>query len=360
MALQHDTLEKIRQFAENNYKLEEERDRHAIDHHAYNQKLDHTLSQLQEHVRRQEDALQQLRRSTTNGLTHTGLEPRMRLAQIRRATKAYKSLSQTVPDLPHPDSPLPTLLALRETSRQILDLKSSIDATAHDLSANRERLKVEQAAARDAQLISTGLDDRIKNLQSTRPENREKRPAQLAKEFMQQQRRRKVELEKKTAALKEALRAFIDDHLAAMLAAENLGGPVVGDQLEVSDATLAAGYTTQGKQRRPKTAAGEEVERDSRQQRIDELVSQLSSGGGGGGGDGHGQRGGIGSKREAAGREMHALIDSLVEAASTSSYIELEHDTAASRFLVKAKIAQFHPRDAHRLRLIDFARELVE
>ncbi|KLJ10154.1 hypothetical protein EMPG_14444 [Blastomyces silverae] len=358
MALQHDTLEKIRQFAETNHKLEEERARHPIDHHAYNQKLDQTLSQLQDQVRRQEDALQELRRSTTNGLPRPGLEPRMRLAQIRRATKAYKSLSQTVPDLPHPDSPLPTLLALRETSRQILELKSSIDATAHDLSANRERLKAEQAAARDAQTISIGLDDRIKNLQSTRPEEREKRPTQLAKEFMQQQRRRKVELEKKTAALKEALRAFIDGHLAAMLAAENLGGPVVGDQLEVSDATLVAGYTTHGKERRTKAAAGAEVERDPRQQRIDELVSRLPSGGGGV--DGHGQRGGIGSKREAAGQEIHALIDSLVEAAGTSSYIELERDTAASRFLVKAKIAQFHPRDARRLRLIDFARELID
>ncbi|EEQ87628.1 hypothetical protein RJZ56_004311 [Blastomyces dermatitidis] len=358
MALQHDTLEKILQFAETNHKLEEERDRHPIDHRAYNQKLDQTLSQLQAQVRRQEDALQQLRRSTIHGLPRPGLEPRMRLAQIRRATKAYKSLSQTVPDLPHPDSPLPTLLALRESSRQILDLKSSIDATAHDLSASRERLKAEQAAARDAQLISTGLDDRIKTLQSARPEEREKRPAQLAKEFMQQQRRRKVELEKKTAALKEALRVFIDDHLAAMLAAENLGGPVVGDQLEVSDATLAAGYTTQGKERRIKAPAGAEVERDSRQQRIDELVSRLPSGSGGG--DGYGHRGGIGSKREAAGQEVHALIDSLVEAASTSSYIKLERDTAASRFLVKAKIAQFHPRDARRLRLIDFARELID
>ncbi|PGH05176.1 hypothetical protein GX51_03075 [Blastomyces parvus] len=356
MALQHDTVEKIRQFAETNRKLEEERDRHPIDHRAYNQKLDQTLSQLQDQVKRQEDALRKLRHSATNGLPRPGLEPRMRLAQIQRATKAYKALSQTEPDLPHPDSPLPTLLALRETSRQILELKSSIGATAADLSTNRGRLKAEQAAARDAQLISTGLDDRIKNLQSTRPEEREKRPAQLAKEFMQQQRRRKVELGKRTAALKEALSAFIDDRLAAMLAAENLGGPVVGDQLEVSDATLAAGYTTSGKERKTTTAAGVEVERDSRQQRIDELVSRQPSGSG----DGHGQRGGIGSKRQAAGAEIQALIDSLLEAAGTSSYIELERDTAASRFLVKAKIAQFHPRDARRLRLIDFARELID
>ncbi|EGE77782.1 hypothetical protein BDDG_00719 [Blastomyces dermatitidis ATCC 18188] len=367
MALQHDTLEKILQFAETNHKLEEERDRHPIDHRVYNQKLDQTLSQLQAQVRRQEDTLQQQLKhlfcSSSGAQLYTDFlaqasSPACALRKSGAQQKPTKASHRPCQTYHTQTPPLPTLLALRESSRQILDLKSSIDATAHDLSASRERLKAEQAAARDAQLISTGLDDRIKTLQSARPEEREKRPAQLAKEFMQQQRRRKVELEKKTAALKEALRVFIDDHLAAMLAAENLGGPVVGDQLEVSDATLAAGYTTQGKERRIKAPAGAEVERDSRQQRIDELVSRLPSGSGGG--DGYGHRGGIGSKREAAGQEVHALIDSLVEAASTSSYIKLERDTAASRFLVKAKIAQFHPRDARRLRLIDFARELID
>ncbi|KKZ64872.1 hypothetical protein EMCG_09249 [[Emmonsia] crescens] len=358
MTLPQDTLDRIRQFAENNRKLEEERSHHPIDHYTYNQQLDQTLKQLQDQVRRQEYALQELRRSTTNSLPRPGLDPRARLSQTQRATKAYKALSQANPDLPPPDSPLPTLLALRETSLQILDLKSGISATAHDLSADRERLKAEQAAVRDGQLISTGLDERIRDLQSTRPEEREKAPAQLAKELMQQQRRRKVELEKKTAALKEALRGFIDEHLAAMLAAEDLGGPVVGNQVEVPDATLAAGYTTHGKERRTNAAAGVEVGRDSRQQRIDELIYRRSSGGGDAEGDG--RAAGIGSKRERAGAEMRALIDSLLEAAGTSSYIELERDTAASRFLVKAKIAQFHPRDARRLRLIDFARELVD
>ncbi|EDN07200.1 hypothetical protein I7I51_03535 [Histoplasma capsulatum] len=356
MALQQNTLDKIRHFAESNRKLEEERAHHPIDYHAYNHRLDQTVQQLQNQVKRQEHALQELRRSTTNGLPHAGLDPRTRLAQIRRATKAYKALSQTEPDLPRQGSPLPALLALRETARQILDLKSSISATAQDLSTNRERLKAEQAAARDAQLINTRLDERIKTLQSTRPEEREKRPAQLAKELMQQQRKRKGELKNKTAALKKALKAFIDDYLAAMLAAEDLGGPVVGDQLEVSDAALVAGYTTHGKEKRTKGAVGVDVERDSRQQRIDELVYRRSSGGG----DGDGQRAGIGNKREAAGAEMHDLITSLLDAAGTSSYIELERDTAASRFLVKAKIAQFHPRDAHRLRLIDFGRKLVD
>ncbi|ODH49748.1 hypothetical protein GX48_04126 [Paracoccidioides brasiliensis] len=378
MASQQDTLNKIRQFAESNRKLEEERANHPIDHHAYNRQLDQTLKQLQDKVKRQEYALQELRLSTATTLPSPGLSPHARLAQTRRATKAYNSLSQTDPVLPPPDSLLSPLLALRETFRQILDLKSSISTVAHHLRTDRERLKAEEAALRDATLISTGLDERIRDLQTMRAGDREKEakaPTQLAKEVMQQQRRRKAELEKKTTALREALTGFVDEHLASMLAAEDLGGLVVGDQIDVPDWTLEAGYTARGKERKAAGFAasgggttGAGAGRQSRQQRIDEFVRRRSRGDGDGIGDGNGdgddddddQGGRESNKREAAGAEMHALLDSLLAVAETSSYIELEQETAASRFLVKAKIAQFHPRDARRLRLIDFARELVD
>ena len=54
--------------------------------------------------------------------------------------------------------------------------------------------------------------------------------------------------------------------------------------------------------------------------------------------------------------EMHSLLDDLLEAGT--SYIDLPRDSAASRFLVRSKVAQFHPRDARRLRLVDFGRSL--
>lgn len=38
----------------------------------------------------------------------------------------------------------------------------------------------------------------------------------------------------------------------------------------------------------------------------------------------------------------------------TSPYIELKRDSAAARFLVRAKVAVFHPKDARKLRLVDF------
>lgn len=44
----------------------------------------------------------------------------------------------------------------------------------------------------------------------------------------------------------------------------------------------------------------------------------------------------------------------------TSSYVELKKDSAASRFLVRAKVAVFHPKDARRLKLVDFGRNVED
>lgn len=60
---------------------------------------------------------------------------------------------------------------------------------------------------------------------------------------------------------------FINDYLAAMLAAEELGGPVVGDILDVPDTVLASGFTKKGKAKASKNAPSEK----SRQKRIDQI-----------------------------------------------------------------------------------------
>jgi hypothetical protein len=52
------------------------------------------------------------------------------------------------------------------------------------------------------------------------------------------------------------------------------------------------------------------------------------------------------------------LFATLVGPGGGKAYYDLEKESAASRFLVRAKIAQFHPKDAKKMRLIDFGREL--
>lgn len=152
-----------------------------------------------------------------------------------------------------------------------------------------------------------------------------------------------------TQKLGQAMNDFINDYLAAMIAAEELGGPVVGDLLDVEDDALAAGFTKQGRAKSTKKTASDKT----RQRRIDQIW---------------GNKAVIEddeeppTEAEAADAEMRQLIEdlfaTLVGPGGGKAYFQLQRDSAATRFLVRAKIAQFHPKDAKKLRLIDFGREL--
>jgi hypothetical protein len=235
---------------------------------------------------------------------------------------------------------LPALLALQETARLIKDNKTSVQLTAEQLSTDRDRLRVEDANLRDSQAIASGLRERIQIIRNAHARKTDQTPSQVAREQVAQQKKQNQELDRTSARLKDDLDKFIDDTLAPMLAAEDVGGPTVGDELEVSDATLNAGYTAHGKPKKQKQPAEEEK---GSQQRIDRFLQRS--------GDDTSR-----NKREAAAKEIHQLLDDLLEA--NASYVNLKRDSASSRFLVRAKVAQFHPRDARRLRLIDFGRSL--
>ena len=226
--------------------------------------------------------------------------------------------------------------------------KLSVKITADNLAANRQRVKAEEANLQDARVIQRELEKRIERAQANKSKEKEKTPAELAQEAIDQQREKNDELEHATEELKNSLHGFIDETLAPMLAAEDLGGPNVGSAMEISDAVLEAGYTSHGRPKKPKAAAN--TEENDGQRHIDDIFrperpDQANAR----------PRSAVG-KREAAATEIHELLDALVEAGS--SYIDLPRESAASRFLVSARVAQFHPRDARRLRLIDFGRSL--
>jgi hypothetical protein len=269
------------------------------------------------------------------------------LAQVRRAKKAYDSLLQSEPELPAPDSPLPVLIALREASQLLEESKASIASLTASLAADRQRLQIEESNLRDAKMITNALEERNHRLQIERAGREQMDPSLIAKELIREEGRKRDGLDQATLKLKEDLGHFIDQHLASMLAAEDSGGPTVGDVVAVSDETLEAGFTQRGRPRKSKSMPAEDG--DPTQQRIDDLFNRQA--------DIHGTQNGTASnKREAASAGMHALMDALL--AAGSAYIDLPQESAASRFLVRAKVAQFHPRDARRIRLIDFGRTL--
>lgn len=216
----------------------------------------------------------------------------------------------------------------------------------------RKQLKQEEADLSDAHLITAALENRVAKLCVENDEKSQKSPEEAAKDMIREQQKRKANLEKETKKLVRAFNKFIDEHLAGMLAAEELGGPVVGDVRDIDDETLEAGFNRQGKAKRPKATAQNHDAK--RQRRIDDIWGRQP-------GDDNTETGER-SEREAAGTEMRALTEELLNAAAgdgiSGAYVDLQRDSAAARFLVRAKVAQFHPRDARRLRLIDFAREL--
>ncbi|OOF98927.1 hypothetical protein ASPCADRAFT_204628 [Aspergillus carbonarius ITEM 5010] len=347
MDVSQETVDKVQRFAEKRQRAEEFYENQQISSatlQAYNRKLDDTLRELQDQVKRQEDDLRKLREVNSFDLSKIGTDTWSRVAQVRRAKRAYDSLLKSENEFPASGSPLPSLLAIEETSRLVKDTKVAVSMTAEKLSATRQRLKAEEAKLRDAQTIRDGLQKRIETTGREKATKEKKTASQLARELAEQQQEKQGELDRATEEMKTTLYNFVDESLASMLAAEALGGPTVGDAAEVSDETLQLGYTNHGKPKKPKNP--EAANSDTSQRRIDEIVPRQS-------GQGKDQPS---NRREAAAQEMRNLLDALLEAGS--SYINLPRESVASRFLVRAKVAQFHPRDARRLRLIDFGRSL--
>jgi len=270
----------------------------------------------------------------------------VRLRQLRIIKAAYDDLTPSDADLPFPDSPLPALLAVRNAQRLIPETKEAISGNLQKLIEARQRLNEEEADLKDANLITDALSSKIARLKGEVEGKSQKTPDKVAQDMLREQETRQQLYEKETRGLVRASVKFINEHLAAMLAAEELGGPVVGNLLNVSDEMLEAGFNQKGKGKMIKPPNS--TNSTKRQQRIDEVWGLCDST--------ESQ-----SEKQAAAKEMRSLVEELLSIAAeegTRTYINLPRDSAASRFLVRANVAQFHLKDARKLRLIDFGREL--
>jgi hypothetical protein len=264
---------------------------------------------------------------------------------------AFEDITASEPFLPFPGSVLPALLALRKTHQTIQESKAFLASQTETTEKEKRRLKDDEAALKDQRLLNEALKQRIESLRTEVNSGVSTRPEDEARKRIEELRRKKQNYNKETSRLMKALNRFIDDHLAVMLAAEALGGPVVGDLMDADADDLAAGFNAQGKLKKPKG----EINKDKNQRRIDEIW-----------GPSDGEDGGASKKRDvatAAGAEMRQLteelLNRLVEAkGSSDAYVRLPHETASARFLIRSNIAQFHPKDAMRIRLVDYGREL--
>jgi hypothetical protein len=245
------------------------------------------------------------------------------------------------PSLPTSGSVLPTLLATRTIQQSVSETKKNISTIQSQLETAERQVASEESRLSDAKLLTSSLEARTTRLKTAQSDKASQSSSEKAKELVRAKQKRKQTFQRETEKLQGALDDFIDGHLAAMLAAEELGGPVVGELTDVNDDMLTAGFSTQGKPKAPKTPVGSASE-DKRQRRIDAIWGTADE---------------SRNEKDAAADEVRDLLEKLV---SSGSYVELERDSAAARFLIRANVAQFHPKDARKLRLIDFGRELDE
>ncbi|KAI9694290.1 MAG: hypothetical protein M1820_009049 [Bogoriella megaspora] len=316
----------------------------------FDERLNRTLQKLQDQVAEQRRALETLRESSDHPAPRTpSSHPQTHTRQLQAVKASYENLTNEKPSFPSADSPIPSLIATRVTEEKISGLKHTITDSQSELERAQSRLEDEERNLRDNNLITVELEKRIAKLREERLQQSQKSPTAIADGQIKAKQKRKQNYIQDIDRLQRALDDFIKGHLAAMLAAEELGGPTVGDMLEISEEILENGFSAQGK---PKTTSRTTGKPSSDQMRIDRQGNLV--------------RGTVGqqglSEKDSAAVEMRHLLDSLftalLEGESSSGHITPQRDSAASRFLVRAKVAQFHPKDARRLRLIDFGREL--
>ncbi|KAJ4300691.1 hypothetical protein N0V90_002779 [Kalmusia sp. IMI 367209] len=315
-------------------------------------RLEQTVRELRARVDEQQAALAQLRRSLGTDLqqaAYASEDPRKKLKQLLAVKEAYTRLTPAAPFLPPKGSALPALLAARTLQQNIQGTKQAIASTEAQARSTQASLKREEAHLHDAKSIEKALRDRTGRLGAQIEDRARKTSAQLANELIAAKRAQKEDYDAEISRLGGALNDFVNDYLSAMLAAEELGGPVVGDMLNVEESTLAAGFTKKGKAK----SAKKPVSDKARQRRIDQIWGNKMD---------MDQEEDPLTEAEAADQETRELIknlfDTLTGPGGGRAYYDLERDSAASRFLVRAKVAQFHPKDARKLRLIDFGREL--
>ncbi|KAF1843790.1 uncharacterized protein K460DRAFT_368650 [Cucurbitaria berberidis CBS 394.84] len=347
---QKDPMERIREFSKEARELQD--DSMDFDASSTEARLEQTLRELQARVGEQHAALDELRSQANGSLeaaAHASDDPRQKLQQLIVVKDAYQRLKPTATLLPAPKSVLPALLAARTIQRNVQGTKEAITSTQRQITRIEATLRREEANLHDANLLTQAMESRIERLRVQHEDHSHKNPAQLARELIAGKRAQREGYDAEMQHLGEAMDNFINDYLAGMIAAEELGGPVVGDMLDVEDDTLAAGFTKKGRAKSSKKP----LSTKSRQRRIDQIW---------------GSKAVVAddeeppTEAEAADAEMRQLLEdlfaTLIGPGGGKAYYQLQKDSATSRFLVRAKVAQFHPKDATKLRLIDFGREL--
>lgn len=231
-------------------------------------------------------------------------------------------------------------------SKTISETQNAISQSQSLLQETSALIQREKADLCDAKMIKFELSERIKSLEEDIKKQQQETPESLMQREIRELENKKINYDIETSNLATAFYSFNEKYLGPMLAVEELGGPIVGQMTAIDDETLEGSFSYRGKAKKGK------LHEDKRQKRISQIwgVRPLED-----------EK--IDEKSVAA-AEMRELTERLLEklddadGACSSSYIKIQRESAAARFLVRSKVAQFHPKDSSRLRLIGFGGEV--
>lgn len=170
-------------------------------------------------------------------------EPQQKLRKLKILKTAHDQSFHTIDYVPSAESPLNTLLAFRSVETVIAQTNTSIQDVEERIKSAQTFLKAQEAAATEQDRLMEALQARLDVLEEE--ELRIDVGADIVGQgdLVRKLAKKKKEVAKRTLGLLREFLYFLDNGLARMVAAEEMGGPVVGDDPEV---TLETGFNKQG------------------------------------------------------------------------------------------------------------------
>ena len=275
----------------------------------------------------------------------------VRISQLQILTSGYRKLAETSPDLPSVDSRLPSLISGRVVEQIISGTREGIQATLKSLREARRDLQNELNSLTDSETLNKIFKRRVGELEIAASQTNRDDSHTMAVRLMDSEKLQTRTYQQDREVLNTALDEFITDRLSPLLAAEELGGPVTGSVLNVTDDMLAAGFTDRGKVNK-----GRKADDDHRQRRIDEMFGNLAVRAGDDQDD-------LAAEAAIAAQAMKDLLEKLIQLSidrGSGRFLELDKEDAASRYLVRSKVAVLDPRDGRKIRLVDFGKPLED
>ncbi|KAK6351400.1 hypothetical protein TWF718_004560 [Orbilia javanica] len=302
----------------------------------------HDIKALDELIKKQEDAIRGLKSQIERLHKREEVTPqKIALAKTIALKDGSETYFDELPWLPEDDSAINTLLTLRSVLKVIEANRKGVMDGERKVEEMKKAVRREQGWVATAQEIENELERKIYELEGINrlPEPTKRRERKQIEAYENETK----DMARVSARLTKELRKFVKDRLGAAIAVEEAGGPVTGSKLNVVE--LRDYLDIEGGDGKPgrRTKAVKAKERG--QKRLDEIWGSRD------------EEGVTVSPEEKAGEELLELIEKLVNTMLNEdphAYTSLTRESAASRYLVRSFVATLHPKDALRIRLIDF------